>query len=110
MTKALSFFVHAVQQEPGREEYRRYLALVQSTNPKLRKEAEQNFLKAIELNPTFAENYAQLGLLYRKMGLLARGEEFLQKALSWDPTNETAEEALKGADPKKGILKGIFRG
>ena len=110
LTKALSCFEHAVEQEPGREEYRRYLALVQSTNPKLRKEAEQNFLKAIELNPTHAENYAQLGLLYRKMGLLARGEEYLQRALSWDPTNETAEEALKGADPKKGILKGIFRG
>ena len=109
MTKALSFFEHAVEQEPGREEYRRYLALVQSRNPRLRKEAEQNFLKAIELNPTFAENYAQLGLLYRKMGQTARGDEFLQRALSWDPSNETAEEALRSEDPKKGILKGIFR-
>ncbi|MCI0658645.1 MAG: DnaJ domain-containing protein [Acidobacteria bacterium] len=109
MTKALSFFEHAVEQEPGREEYRRYLALVQSRNPRLRKEAEQNFLKAIELNPTFAENYAQLGLLYRKMGQTARGDEFLQRALSWDPSNETAEEALRPEDSKKGILKGIFR-
>ncbi|MCI0407756.1 MAG: tetratricopeptide repeat protein, partial [Acidobacteria bacterium] len=71
-------------------------------------EAEQNFLKAIELNPTFAENYAQLGLLYRKMGQTARGDEFLQRALSWDPSNETAVEALRSEDPKKGILKGIF--
>ena len=109
MTKALSFFEHAVEQEPGREEYRRYLALVQSRNPRLRKEAEQNFLKAIELNPTFAENYAQLGLLYRKMGQTARGDEFLQRALSWDPSNETAEEALRSEDSKRGILKGIFR-
>jgi tetratricopeptide (TPR) repeat protein len=108
LAKALSFFEHAVEQEPGREEYRRYLALVQSKNPRLRKEAEQNFLKAIELNPTFAENYAQLGLLYRKMGQTALGDEFLQRALSWDPSNETAEEALRSADPKKGILKGIF--
>ena len=108
MTKALSFFEHAVQQEPGREEYRRYLALVQSRNPRLRREAEQSFLKAIELNPTFAENYAQLGLLYKKMGLYARSEEYLQKALSWDPTNETALEALRPGDAKKGILKGIF--
>ncbi|MCI0567110.1 MAG: DnaJ domain-containing protein [Acidobacteria bacterium] len=108
LTKALSFFEHAVEQEPGREEYRRYLALVQSSNPRLRKEAEQNFLKAIELNPTFAENYAQLGLLYRKMGQTARGDEFLQRALSWDPSNETAVEALRSEDPKKGILKGIF--
>ena len=110
MTKALSFFEHAVQQEPQREEYRRYLALVQSRNPRLRKEAEQSFLKAIELNPTFAENYAQLGLLYRKMGQNSAADEFLQKALSWDPSNATALEALQPSDAKKGILKGIFKG
>jgi len=44
------------------------------------------------------------------MGQNARGDEFLHKALSWDPTNESAQEALQPADPKKGILKGIFRG
>ncbi|HEV8375082.1 MAG TPA: DnaJ domain-containing protein, partial [Candidatus Polarisedimenticolia bacterium] len=108
MTKALSFFEHAVQQDPGREEYLRYLALVQSSNPRFRKEAEQNYLKAIELNPTFSESYAQLGLLYRKIGQIALGDEYLQKALSWDPTNETALDALRDPDAKKGILKGIF--
>ena len=108
MTKALSFFEHAVEQDPGREEYRRHLALLQSRNPRHRKEAEQNFLRAIELNPTFAENYAQLGLLYRKMGQIERGDEYLQKALSWDPTNDTALQALHTGDPRKGILKGIF--
>jgi len=108
MTKALSFFEHAVEQEPGREEYRRYLALVQARNPRLRREAEMNFLKAIELNPTFAENYAQLGLLCRKMGQSVRAEEYLNKALSWDPTNETAQQALHSEDARRGILKGIF--
>lgn len=108
MAKALSFFEHAVQQDPGREEYLRYLAMVQSTNPRLRRDAEQNFLKAIEANPTSAESYALLGLLYRRMGQLDRGDEYLQRALSWDPTNETALEALRDPDPKKGILKGIF--
>jgi len=108
MAKALSFFEHAAQQDPGREEYFRYLAMVQSTNPRLRREAEQNFLKAIELNPTSAESYALLGLLYRRIGRLDLGDEYLQRALSWDPTNETALEALRDPDPKKGILKGIF--
>ena len=109
MSRALSFFEHAVEQDPSREEYRRYLAITQSRNPRLRREAEQNFIKAIHLNPTCAENYAQLGLLYRKLGQTARGDEFLQKALGWDPSNETALQALH-PDAKKGILKGIFGG
>ncbi len=109
MSRALSFFEHAVEQDPSREEYRRYLAITQSRNPRLRREAEQNFIKAIELNPTCAENYALLGLLYRKLGQIARGDELLQKALGWDPSNETALQALH-PDSKKGILKGIFGG
>ncbi|HEU5182728.1 MAG TPA: DnaJ domain-containing protein [Candidatus Polarisedimenticolia bacterium] len=109
MSRALSCFAHAVEQDPAREEYRRYLAITQSRNPRLRREAEQNFIKAIELNPTCAENYALLGLLYRKLGQTARGDEFLQKALGWDPSNETALQALH-PESKKGILKGIFGG
>ena len=109
MSRALSFFEHAVEQDPSREEYRRYLGITQSRNPRMRREAEQSFLKAIELNPTCAENYALLGLLYRKLGQNARGDEFLQKALGWDPSNETALQALH-PDSKKGILKGIFGG
>ena len=110
MSRALSFFEHAVEQDPSREEYRRYLGIVQSRNPRLRREAEASLLKAIELNPTVAENYAQLGVLYRKLGLAAKGDEFLQKALGWDPSNETALQALHPEDPKRGILKGIFGG
>ena len=108
MVKALTFFEHAVEQDGGKEEYHRYLALVQSRNPRLRKESERHFLRAIELNPTRAENYAQLGLLYRKMGLEEQGAEYLLKALAWDPGNETALAAM-GSDPgKKGIFKGLF--
>jgi len=109
MVKALSFFEHAVEQDGGKEEYHRYLAMVQSRNPRLRKEAERHFLRAIEMNPTFAENYAQLGLLYRKMGQEEKGLEYLQKALSWEAGNETARIALgTEEDNKKGILRGLF--
>ena len=108
MVKALSFFEHAVEQDPGKEEYHRYLALVQSRNPRLRKEAERHFLRAIEMNPTFAENYAQIGLLYRKMGQEEKGLEYLKKALSWEPGNETARIALGAAEDRKGILRGLF--
>ena len=110
LVKALPFFQHAVELGGGaKEEYLRYLAMVQSRNPRLRKEAEVNFLKAIELNPTDAENYAQLGILYKRMGQDSKGDDFLQKALSWDATNATAREALGEDDPKKGMFKGLFR-
>jgi curved DNA-binding protein CbpA len=107
--KALPFFEHAVEQEGTHEEYHRYLALVQSRNPRLRKEAEKHFLRAVELNPTLAENYAQLGILYRKMGQEEKSAQYLQSALSWDAGNETARQALASEDEKKGLLKGLFR-
>lgn len=108
MVKALTFFEHAVEQDGGKEEHHRYLALVQSRNPRLRKEAEQHFLRAIELNPTRADNYAHLGVLYRKLGQEEKGLEYLQKALSWDAGNEIARSALGSDAEKKGILKGLF--
>ena len=109
MVKALPFFEHAVEQDETKDEYHRYLAQVQSRNPRLRKEAEQHFLRAIELNPTSAEAHAQLGLLYRKMGQEQKGLQYLQQALSWDAGNKTASLALASEDEKKGILKGLFR-
>ena len=66
IVKALPFLENAVEQEGAREEYLRYLGMVQSRNPRLRREAEQNFLRAVNLNPTVAENYYQLGLICRK--------------------------------------------
>jgi tetratricopeptide (TPR) repeat protein len=109
MVKALSFFEHAVEQDETKEEYHRFLALVQSRNPRLRKEAERHLLRAIELNPTSAESYAQLGLLYRKMGMEEKGIQYLQQAISWDSGNATARAALDSGEERKGILKNLFR-
>jgi ribosomal protein S12 methylthiotransferase accessory factor len=109
MVKALPFFEHAVEQDEAKEEYHRYLAMVQSRNPRLRKEAEKHFLRALELNPTSAENYAQLGLLYRKMGEDQKGTQNLQQALKWDSENKTARQALESGEDKKGMFKGLFR-
>jgi curved DNA-binding protein CbpA len=109
MVKALPFFEHAVEQDESREEYHHHLALVQGRHPRLRKEAERHFLRAIELNPTAAENYAQLGLLYRKMSLEDKAMEYFQQALTWDAGNATARLALESGGDRKGILKSLFR-
>jgi len=108
--QALSFFENACQQDDGKGEYYQYLGMTQSHNPRLRKQAAQNLIKALELNPTSAEPYAQLGTLYVRMGQKRRGHDMYRKALAWDPSNEEALRGLgdeAGKDEKKGFL-GMF--
>lgn len=104
--EAVSFFQNACHQAPTKAEYFRYLALTQSKNPRWRKQAEENFLRAIDLAPSEAENYANLGSLYMRGGLRTKGREMFQKALQWDPSNQEALQGLAaGGDGKRGLLK-----
>jgi Tfp pilus assembly protein PilF len=91
-----------------------HLAMSLSMNPKWRKEAEENLLKAIELDPSNAEPYAQLGKLYQKAGLLKRAESRFQEALRWDRNNQTARKGLQELEArgKGGIgdsLRSLFK-
>jgi tetratricopeptide (TPR) repeat protein len=86
------------------------LALSESKIPSMRKKAEEDFLKAIELEPWNPECYVGLGILYRQEGMTLKATRFFQKALEYDDDHEIARkelEALKGEDKKKG-LKGFF--
>ena len=108
--QALSFFANACQQDAAKGAYFQYLGMTQAHNPRLRKQAAQSLLKAMELDPTSAEPYAQLGSLYVRMGQTARGQEMYRKALQWDGSNQ---EALRGLgddarqEEKRGFL-GMF--
>jgi curved DNA-binding protein CbpA len=106
---ALPFFANACQQDAARGVHFLYLGLTQSHNPRLRREAVENLKKAIELDPSSAEPYANLGTLYIRMGLKERGQEMYRKALQWDASNEEALRGLGGdaGDQKRGLL-GIF--
>jgi len=106
--EALSFFQNACEQDPSRAEYFHYLAMTQSKNPRWKKDAEANFLKAIEIDPTGAECYAQLGSLYAKGGLHSKAREMFRKALEWDPANAEAQEGLQAAEGGRKGLLGIF--
>ncbi|HXH28578.1 MAG TPA: DnaJ domain-containing protein, partial [Candidatus Polarisedimenticolia bacterium] len=108
--EALSFLQNACDQDPKKAEYFQLLALTQAKNPRWKKEAESNFLKAIQLDPTRAEAYAQLGSLYAHGGLHSKAREKFQQALQWDPANEEALEGLAAEEGggKKGLL-GIFK-
>jgi curved DNA-binding protein CbpA len=108
--QALSFFENACQQDSTKGTYFQYLGMTQMHNPRLRKQAAQNLLKAIEVDPTSAEPYAQLGTLYVRLGQKDRGHEMYRNALQWDPSNEEAQRGLGGGktkEEKRGFL-GMF--
>jgi len=106
--EAISFLQNACDQEPSKAEHFHYLAMAQSKNPRWKKDAEENFLKAIERDPTNAVLYSQLGSLYVRGGLHSKARDMFKKALQWDPSNAEAAEGLAGeAGGRKGIL-GLF--
>jgi len=106
--EALSFFQNACDQDPTKAEYFHHLAMTQSKNPRWKKDAETNFLKALEIDPSNAEYYAQLGSLYAKGGLHSKAREMFRKALEWDPVNQEAQEGLSAEEGGKKGLLGMF--
>ncbi len=107
--EAISFLQNACDQDPSKAEHFHYLALAQSRNPRWKKDAEENFLKAIERDPTNAEIFAQLGSLYAKGGLHSKARDMFKKALQWDPASQEALDGLAQEDGgRKGIL-GMFK-
>jgi curved DNA-binding protein CbpA len=111
LAEALSSLQNACDQDPTRAEYFELLGTTQARNPRLRKQAEENLQKAIEISPTSASAYAMLGSLYERAGLQDRAKEMYRRALQWDPENALAKKALGGEQPaRKGGLFGLFKG
>lgn len=107
--EAIPFLQNACDQDPSKAEHLHYLAMAQSRNPRWKKDAEENFLKAIERDPTNAEIYAHLGSLYARGGMHTKARDMFKKALQWDPTDQEALEGLAQEEGgKKGIL-GMFK-
>jgi curved DNA-binding protein CbpA len=107
--EAIPFLQNACDQDPSKAEHLHYLAMAQSRNPRWKKDAEENFLKAIERDPTNAEIYAHLGSLYARGGMHTKARDMFKKALQWDPANQEALEGLAQEEGgKKGIL-GMFK-
>jgi curved DNA-binding protein CbpA len=107
--EALSFFQNACEQDPSKAEYFRYLALAQGRNPRWKKDAEENFLKAIQIDPSDGDTYAQLGALYARGGLHSKAREMFKTALQWDPANQVAQEGLEAEEGGRRGLLGLFK-
>ncbi len=113
---AIQAFRQSVRMEPENPRYRYWLAMSLSKNAKWRREAEEHFLKAIDLEQFNADYYVGLGVLYREAGMQKRAENQFKQALQVNPGNRAAQEALDAmlaAVEKKntglGALKGLFK-
>ena len=85
--------------DPEKAVYYHYLGIAQSEMPKLRKSAEQSFLKAIELNRMTTASRLELAKLYIKVELFRKAEIQLQQLMRWAPDNHEVQKLL--ADLKK---------
>jgi DnaJ-domain-containing protein 1 len=89
-----SLMEEVIRNDSTKASYYLLLGLSQSNIPNLRRAAEKNFQKVIELEPWNAEPYAALGLLFQYEKLEKRAENFFKKALSIDPEHELAKKRL----------------
>jgi len=84
----------AVRLDSSKGEYHRAFGRALSKNPKWRKQAEDAYAKALELNRFDADSYVGLGELYHEGGLETRARKMFEEALAVDPDNVQALERL----------------
>lgn len=101
--KAASRLRECVWLRPDSARFQHWLAVAQSEIPSLRKEAEQHFLKAIELDAMNPDSYLQLARLYLKVHLPIKAEGQLREALRWDPENQEASRLLQECGQSEGV-------
>ena len=118
--EAVQYLKSATQIAPEVAKYWQQLGISLSRNPQWRKEAEDAFNKAAELDPKNPENHLYMGFLYKNAGLKLRARKHFVSCLQMDPRNEIALRELASIDgspasepespgAKKGLLGGIFK-
>ncbi|MBI5746212.1 MAG: DnaJ domain-containing protein, partial [Nitrospirae bacterium] len=96
LREAVNSIEWAIRIEPTRPVYYTLLGQILSRIPGRTKDAENGFIKAIELAPSNPENYIGLGLIYKKGGMKQRAIKTFEEALVWDPENREAKKELEG--------------
>ncbi len=102
--EAVAYLEEAVRMRRDKADYFLLLAMCEAKLRAYVKKAEQDFFKAIELEPWNPEGYVGLGMLYKAEGLQTKAVKQFEKAVSTDPDHATAREAL--ADLTGGKAKG----
>lgn len=112
--EAVQYLRSATQISPEVAKYWTQLGVVLSKNEQWRKEAEDSFHRAAEIDPSNAENHLYLAFLYKNSGLKLRAKKCFMNVLRLDPKNDVAlteiqELEAEESQQKKGILGGIFK-
>jgi curved DNA-binding protein CbpA len=108
--EALKLLEEAVRLKRNKAIYFLMLAMAKSKVPPFHKKAEEDFQKAIKLEPSNPECYMGLGMYYREEGFLDKAKKQFKKALEVDPEHHVALRELGLTEkPKKKGLTGIFK-
>jgi len=91
---AVRHLTECVWLRPKDAKFQLYLGIAQSEISQHRKEAEQHFMQAIEIDRSKVEPYLELGKLYLKVNLPKRAAARFEEVLRWDPQNPTARRFL----------------
>jgi curved DNA-binding protein CbpA len=108
--EALKLLEEAVRLKKNKAIYFLVLAKAKSKVPPFHKKAEEDFQKAIDLEPSNPECYMGLGTFYKEEGVLDKAKKQFKKALEVDPEHQIAlkELGLTEKSKKKGVT-GIFK-
>jgi curved DNA-binding protein CbpA len=108
--EAVSLLEEAVRLRRDKGDYFLLLAMAESKVSGYLKKAEEDFHKAIRLEPWNPEGHIGLGRLYKNEGLTTKAAKQFEKALEADPDHAKAreeyEDLTKGRKAKG--LKGLF--
>jgi tetratricopeptide (TPR) repeat protein len=105
---AVEAFSWAVRLDPIKAPYFYYHGLCLINIPRRRHEAEENFQKAIDLDPTRIEYHIELSNLYIRMGLKTKALGVLNNALNHHPDSPRINDAIAAAG--EGKLSAITTG
>jgi curved DNA-binding protein CbpA len=103
---AIIYLEEAVRMRKNKGDYYLLLAMAESKIPSFSRKAEEDFLKAVNLEPWNPEGHIGLGYLYKKAGLTAKAAKHFQKALEVDADHKLAKQELrllKEGQKKKGL-------
>ena len=102
LEKAYQAIRRSVEMRPKNSEYHAQLARVLMKMQGRNKQAEKEYLVAIELdaeNPDLPDLYVELSDLYRKFGMELKANEMLGKALEINPDHYEAKEKAEKYTP-----------
>lgn len=106
--EAATLMDEAVNLDNDKSAYFLLLGMAQVHIATLRRSAERNLKRAVELDPWNADAFAGLGILFQEEQLVNRAEGFFRKALSISPDHKIARKRLEGLTGGSKAKRSLF--